>query len=63
MFILVASNSYGFRHLEFLQDYLLSDYAQTHGLKGIPKIFDPKSLYYFTNNSNMDLLEKSVKIT
>ena len=50
MFILTTNNSHDFKHAEFLQDCLLSCYAQTHGLKGILEIFDPKTPYYFMNN-------------
>ena len=36
----------------FCKFLLLSGYTQIDGIKGIPKKFDPKIAYYFTNNSN-----------
>ena len=53
MFILAISISCDSRHVEFLQDYLLSNYTQTHGFKGIFEIFDSKTPCYFIDNSNV----------
>ena len=53
MFILTVGNSYDSRHVELLQDYLISGYTQTHNLKGIFEISDPKTPYYFIDNSIM----------
>ena len=60
MNILATSNSHGSKHVEFLQDYLLSGYIQTHGLKGIPKISNPKTSCYFMNNTILNQIPTQI---
>ena len=54
--IYVYFDSWQFPWFQAYGIFALFGYTQTHGLKGIPQIYDPKTPCYFTN----DLVENQI---